>query len=170
MFNANYLIGKIIGRLGYKVLPSWKFPAFHGHPVIWAFDLLKSRFSNPLLLQIGANDGIIDDPLHSLISGSAGVSAWLVEPLRPDCEDIRRHPVYRRHLERFFPVHSGDGIRPFVPGVFTSAERLTHSKARSRTGSYSRVVENPNVDFHNDYGACSIPFSFVGRSETHRIR
>jgi Exostosin family len=89
---------------------------------------------------------------------------------RPDVLDIRTHPLYRAYQEKCFLLHHGDRQFPFLPGIYTCAERGLHSERRSRTGSYWIVMENPRIAYSPDYGESPYLFSFVGRATTAKVR
>jgi hypothetical protein len=92
-----------------------------------------------------------------------------VDAARPDLRDVRDHPLYASHLEKCFVVHHGDRIYPFVPGIYTCAEKRTHPRSRSSTGCYLTVSESPHFRHSIDQSQPYL-FSFVGRSETSEVR
>ncbi|WP_217633634.1 exostosin domain-containing protein [Thiocapsa roseopersicina] len=93
-----------------------------------------------------------------------------VDSARPDMRDIRGSSVFRRFRDKSFVLHCGDRVMPFVPGLFTSAERATHSPRRSRTGGYLRMAFSHHFHHTPVNGAHRFLFSFVGRSETAPVR
>jgi hypothetical protein len=92
-----------------------------------------------------------------------------VDSARPDLRDIREHPIYRENVESTFVLHHGDRILPFVPGVYTCAER-GFSIGRTRTGGFLTVVEDDRFVFSSVDPKPSYLFSFVGRSITAPVR
>lgn len=97
------------------------------------------------------------------------------DPPQPNMADIRQHPLYRQRPSRCFVIAAGDRLLPFVPGVFSSPEKTTHSRHRSRTGAYLRVVFEPEEQAEVTGGQPVEPndellFSFVGRTETAPVR
>jgi Exostosin family len=93
-----------------------------------------------------------------------------IHSARPDLRDVREHPLYRENVEKAFLVHHGDRILPFVPGVYTGAERGFSWIGRTRTGGYLTVVEDERLTYSCADVKPSYLFSFVGRSITAPVR
>lgn len=74
----NYFIGNIFRKLGYVVVPSYRWPRNTLNPVQLGLAALHSQ-ECPLIVQCGAFDGCNGDPLQELIT-TLDPRAILVEP------------------------------------------------------------------------------------------
>jgi hypothetical protein len=109
--------------------------------------------------------------VHRLVNDPRQADLVLfIDSARPDLCDIREHPLYRANVERTFLVHHGDRILPFVPGVYTCAERGFSGIARTKTGGYSTVVEDERFVYSPISADAPYLFSFIGSSITAPVR
>lgn len=126
---------------------------------------------------------------HKLFTESAGLDPFRVHTLTNDPKDadvivfvevgaaeglfvewVRHHPYVRQYREKCFLFTTGDFTQPFLPGLYASLERHRYQAARTRTGYYLRLDENPFIDErpvpeHPAYLAC-----FVGTIKHHPVR
>lgn len=125
---------------------------------------------------------------HKLLTASAGLDRFAAHSLTSDpneadlivftelgshgifAERVRHHPYVKEFRDKCFLFDPGDYALPFLPGVYASLRKKYYQAARTRTGYYLRVDENPYVDFrpspqHRQYIA-----SFVGSIENDPVR
>lgn len=64
------------------------------------YQTLTNKFGNEevFLIQIGANDGVMADPINSFIKNSSNVSALLIEPQKETFKDLQKN--YSEFLDR----------------------------------------------------------------------
>lgn len=79
MKSFRYLIGALVSRLGYTMKPSWKCEQGTLNPVELAAFCLASADRLDFVLQIGAFDGRLHDPIHQIIK-LCKTRVVLVEP------------------------------------------------------------------------------------------
>ena len=62
-------------------------------------------------------------------------------------EWIRHHPWVKKYREKTFVFDVGDKTLPLLPGLYASLRKGYYDAARTRTGYYMRLDENPYIDF-----------------------
>jgi len=77
--NVRYWVGKISNKPGYKIVPDYRWPQITADLPALGFALLKKRANNIKIVQIGAFDGKMLDPLARLLMDGS-MSAILIEP------------------------------------------------------------------------------------------
>jgi FkbM family methyltransferase len=78
--SIKYHIGQMALKNGYKICRDYKYPEIHGNLLQLGLSLLKTKSLGPIqLVQIGAFDGLLADPLENILKDNR-VSAVLVEP------------------------------------------------------------------------------------------
>ena len=108
--------------------------------------------------------------VHRLVDDAGDADLILfVDSARPDLLDIRSHALFQQRRNDCFVVEYRDHILPFVPGIYSAAERGIHGGRRCRTGMYMTVAENPSLTASFDYGREPLLYSFAGR-RTAEIR
>ncbi|SDW04481.1 FkbM family methyltransferase [Thiocapsa roseopersicina] len=138
MQGINFLIGQAINRFGYTLTPSWKLPLTHGNILAYAFRLLKARASKPVVIQIGAHDGVLDDPLRQLIAEPGSAECFLVEPQPTEAEKLRK-------------LHEGNPdvhVLEFAVGRITGTADLYVPKGKSFLASLQ-------ADHHRRFGTAN---------------
>jgi len=80
MGNIYYYIGQISRWLGYSVLSSWKIPECNINLVEICFSLLEQDSILPIIVQVGAFDGVSNDYLTDILTKKNYQAAYLVEP------------------------------------------------------------------------------------------
>jgi hypothetical protein len=85
-------------------------------------------------------------------------------------ERVRHHPYVKRFRNKCFIFDSGDNALPLLPGFYASLRRKLSDPARTRTGYWSRIDENPYVDFRPPSGNYTHIACFIGSIQTHPIR
>jgi len=85
-------------------------------------------------------------------------------------EWVRHHPYIKKYREKCFVFDIGDKSLPFLPGLYASLRKSTYDPARTRTGYYLRLDENPFIvsrplEQTPRYLGC-----FVGSLENHPVR
>lgn len=85
-------------------------------------------------------------------------------------EKVRRHPVYRRFMDKSYLFCSTDRFVPFLPGVYACVERAWNWRAWTRSGHYLGVREEGHLRYRPDAGPPRFLFSFVGSTATHPVR
>ena len=93
-----------------------------------------------------------------------------VGAVSPDLKDVLNHPIRKTYFDKTFLYHMGDGIIPWIPGIYTSLQKCYHLKNRTCGGAYTIVHGFDDIKHSIDYDLCDILFSFVGRLETHDVR
>lgn len=74
------IISKVSGSLGFRVIKEHRIPQSCGNLLDLAVPALRENFKPINIIQIGANDGILNDPLrHHLLQG--GFRGFLIEPI-----------------------------------------------------------------------------------------
>jgi hypothetical protein len=85
-------------------------------------------------------------------------------------ELVRRDPYVKQYREKCFLFDPGDFSLPFLPGLYASLRKKYYDPARTRTGYYLRLDENPYIELRPlqkepEYLGC-----FVGSLENHPVR
>jgi Exostosin family len=124
----------------------------------------------------------------TLFRESAGEDAFGVHSLTEDPEEadlivfaelgaeglfsewVRHHPWMKKYREKCFIFDVGDRTLPFVPGLYASLKKGYYDAARTKTGYYLRLDENPFIvsrplTEEPKYLGC-----FVGSLENHPVR
>lgn len=77
----NYYIGQFLKSIGYKVVPDFKYPHSTLNVVEVGFALLRGMNDRPLqIVQIGAFDGKVSDPLQNVLKNNHNARVLMVEP------------------------------------------------------------------------------------------
>jgi hypothetical protein len=87
----------------------------------------------------------------------------------PYFESVRADPAYKQHRRRCYVYCATDLILPVVPGVFPSIARENYLAAWTRAGGYIGIRESDPLRFDPEARPSRL-FSFVGSSDTHRVR
>ena len=85
-------------------------------------------------------------------------------------EWVRHHPYVKKFRNKCFLFDPGDYALPFLPGVYASLRKKYYDQARTRTGYYLRIDENPYVDFRPARENYPHTATFIGSIENHPIR
>jgi hypothetical protein len=85
-------------------------------------------------------------------------------------ERVRHHPYVKRFREKCFIFDSGDYALPFLPGLYASLQKKCNDPSRTRTGYWTRIDENPYVDFRPPQDAYPYLANFIGSMATHPVR
>jgi hypothetical protein len=85
-------------------------------------------------------------------------------------EYVRHHPYVKRFREKCFLFDPCDDALPFLPGVYASLRKKYYDPARTRTGYYLRIDENPYVGFHPAKDSYPYIATFIGSIENHPVR
>ena len=144
-----------------------------------------------LLHSVNLEDSRIDKWMlsaHELLTASAGVDRFAAHTLTSDPHDadliifaemgghglfaerVRHHPYVKRFRNKCFLFDPCDFTLPFLPGVYASLRKKYYDTARTRTGFYLRIDENPYVDFRPPRQDCKYLASFVGSIGNHPVR
>lgn len=104
------------------------------------------------------------DTADLIIFSEAGLGSGIFAEL------VRRHPYTRKYREKCFMWDCGDYALPFLPGIYATLGRKQYSTARTRSGHYIRLDENPYIEFiplkeNPEYLA-----TFIGSMRTHPVR
>jgi hypothetical protein len=77
-----YQIGKFINSLGFTLISSRRIPKFYINHVEFVYRLLRLSYPSKVLtiIQVGAFDGLVSDPLHKVLEIDSNIRAILVEP------------------------------------------------------------------------------------------
>lgn len=85
-------------------------------------------------------------------------------------QDIRRHPIRQKYIEKSFLFYSGDRIIPLMPGLYASLRRKDYDPAWATTGFYLRVAENENIRDFGSMDECRWLYAFSGAIKNHPAR
>jgi hypothetical protein len=85
-------------------------------------------------------------------------------------EMVRHHRFLKQFREKCFIFDQGDFALPFLPGVYASLRRKYYDPARTRTGYYLRIDENPFMGFRPLPSGPPYLAGFVGSVVTHPVR
>jgi hypothetical protein len=85
-------------------------------------------------------------------------------------ELVRHHPLVKRFRRKCFLFDTGDYVLPLLPGVYASLRKKYYDPARTRSGFYLRLDENPYVDFRPLERNPPYLGSFVGSIESAAVR
>lgn len=85
-------------------------------------------------------------------------------------ERVRHHPYVKKYREKCFLFDPGDYALPFLPGLYASLQKKYYDPARTRTGYYLRIDENPYVDFRAQDKKPKYLGCFVGSLKNHQAR
>lgn len=85
-------------------------------------------------------------------------------------EWVRHHPWVKRYREKTFVFDVGDNTLPFLPGLYASLRQGYYEDARTRTGYYLRLDENPYIDFRPVQEEPRYLGCFVGSLANHPVR
>jgi exostosin family protein len=85
-------------------------------------------------------------------------------------ELVRRDPYMKQYREKCFLFDPGDYALPFLPGIYASLRKTYYDPARTRTGYYLRLDENPYIEFRVPQANPKYLGCFVGSLENHPMR
>jgi len=85
-------------------------------------------------------------------------------------ELVRHHPLVKKYREKCFLFEVGDSAPPLLPGFYASLHKSYYDPARTRTGYYLRIDENPFIDFRPIPEECTYLGSFIGSLKHHPVR
>ena len=78
--DIRYHLGLLLKKCGYKMTRDYRWPEVHGNLLVLGYSLVQAKQRGPLqIIQIGAFDGQLADPLEPIIQNER-VSVILVEP------------------------------------------------------------------------------------------
>jgi FkbM family methyltransferase len=140
MFHSmkNYLRSRIHGLLG-RIDPESS-----GHPLELVFQILRSGSSVPCIVQIGASDGSLNDPLADFLS-SSDCRAVLVEPLPGAYQRlIERHSSRPHVVCRQSAIDASNGKRP----IFTTTEDCPYMGEQLSSFSREHLLRNGVKERH----------------------
>jgi hypothetical protein len=84
--------------------------------------------------------------------------------------DIRNHVLTKRFGEKVFIYSAIDRDLPFVPGVYTSAEKRWYQPSHMRSGFYIKVIDHDWIQPSPIKERPLHLFSFCGSFDTHPLR
>jgi hypothetical protein len=85
-------------------------------------------------------------------------------------ERVRHHPYLSRYRNKCFLFNPADYALPFLPGIYASLRKKYYDPARTRTGYYLRIDENPYVRFQPAKEVDRYLATFIGSVENHPVR
>ena len=85
-------------------------------------------------------------------------------------EWLRHHPLVKKYRNKCFTFDVGDKTLPFLPGLYASLRKSIYDPARTRTGYYLRLDENPFIDSRPVSEISRLLGCFVGSLENHPVR
>jgi hypothetical protein len=85
-------------------------------------------------------------------------------------ERVRHHPYFKRFRDRCFLFDTSDSSLPFLSGIYASLRQAYYDPARTRTGYYLRIDENPYVKFRPLQKGAHYLASFIGALQNHPVR
>jgi hypothetical protein len=108
---------------------------------------------------------------HELVTDPEKADLLLfVGPEQPTFQDVRRHPIRRRFIDKTFLFYSGDRIVPLMPGLYSSLRTQHYDPSWATSAFYLRVAENENI---NDFGPLDSArwlYVFSGSATNHPVR
>lgn len=93
-----YYIGTLLKKWGYTVIPNFKLPENKLPLVEIGWTLLRTKVQQPCIVQVGAFDGIVSDPLHLLLQKETNYTAFLIEPQPGAFEKISTYYAEKKHI------------------------------------------------------------------------
>ncbi len=82
-------------------------------------------------------------------------------------EDVRRHPLVKKHREKCFVCNSRYFGVPFLPGVYGCVRRTDHLfPERLRSGAYLEVIGKDHLTFEPETPDQPYLYSFIGSVKT----
>ncbi len=85
-------------------------------------------------------------------------------------ERVRRHPLVKKFRRKCFLFDTGDTALPFLPGLYASLREKYNDPARTRTGYYLRIDENPFVGFRPPEEHYHYLATFIGSFKNDPVR
>ena len=147
--------------------------------------------ANALLHSVSLDDSRIDkwcQGAYELLTASARLDRYAAHTVTSDpngadliifaelgghgafAERVRHHPYLKKFRNKCFLFDPYDYALPFLPGIYASLRKKYYDSARTRTGYYMRIDENPYVGFRPPQQGDRYLGSFVGSVENHPVR
>jgi hypothetical protein len=120
-----------------------------------------------------ASAGLDHFGVHSLTSDPCDADLIVFAELGSHgifAERVRHHPYVKKFREKCFLFDPSDYALPLLPGVYASLRKKYYHAARTCTGYYLRVDENPYVEFRPPQQNYQYIASFIGSIENDPVR
>jgi len=126
----NYSIGALINRLGFRLIPSYKYPQSTLNVVELGVRFLQFRKPSLTIVQVGVFDGNLSDPLRPVLNNSNN-KVILVEPQQHCCETLKQMYSNQRHISiENSAIGENDGtVKMFLPKDQKSSPMASISEA-----------------------------------------
>jgi FkbM family methyltransferase len=148
--SIKYKLGSLLRGIGYRVARDYKWPQVHGNLLLLGCSLLHStRNTSIQIVQVGAFDGHMSDPLEELLQHDK-TEAVLVEPQKDPCEAlVKRYAGNRRIRVVNAAIAESDGsVTLFVPSSEASQQASLiagHHKRFGLRNSDIRQITVPSL-------------------------
>ena len=110
-------------------------------------------------------------PVHALVETPDQADIILFsDSLSIDQADIRGHILTKQYSDKVFVYSALDHNIPFLPGIYTSAERQWYVPSRMRAGFYIKVIEHDWIQPSPIDDKARYLFSFCGAFDIHPLR
>jgi FkbM family methyltransferase len=145
--SIRYHLGRFVKKCGYKMARDYRWPEVHGNLLFFGFSLLNAKKSGMIqVLQIGAFDGHVCDPLEEILQNER-VAAVLVEPQTSPYESlVKRYAGNPRIRIVNAAVGESDGkVTLYVPSSEASPKASLIARHHNRFGLKSGEVREVTV-------------------------
>jgi FkbM family methyltransferase len=145
--NIRYQLGRFLKKCGYRMARDYRWPEVRGNLLLFGFSLLNANKSGMIqVLQIGAFDGHICDPLEEILRNKR-VAAVLVEPQASPYESlVKRYAGDSRIRIVNAAIGESDGkVTLYVPSSEASPKASLIAQHHDRFGLSAREVREVTV-------------------------
>lgn len=145
--SLGYQLGNFLLKRGYRMARDYQWPEVHGNLLALGFSLLSAKKSGLIqVLQIGAFDGHVSDPLEGILS-KENVSAVLVEPQTTPYELLLEHYLSNPKIRIInAAVGESDGeVILYVPSSEASPKASLIAQHHKRFGVKDQEIREVTV-------------------------
>ena len=144
--SINYIIGKILKKIGFTILPNYKLPENNGNLLQYTTDLLVSQGRIKTIVQIGGYDGEFEDNLKEIIKNTNNnIQIFIIEPQQKCVEKLKSKYKTKKEVT-VIPVAISDQLgqaKMFIPrNTDTSPLASLHKMHLNRFNikEYSEII------------------------------
>ena len=103
----NYHVGRLIARIGFTLLPTYKIPKNNGNLLEYILKLPDIQKRIKTLVQIGGYDGDYEDPLKKALNKQIKAKIFIIEP-QEKCVKVLEKKYKSNYNVRIVPVAISD--------------------------------------------------------------
>jgi len=137
------IVSFLARSIGYRVIKSHRIPRSYGNLLDFAIPALRANYKPINFLQVGANDGVLNDPVmnHLLLGGFRGVR---LEPIPEICEMLKKNNAKLEDIEILeMAVSDHEGVvNLYVPWTgdptCTTHQNASLKKTQLRSKNYEK--------------------------------